>query len=263
MQDKKNFGKYIAEKRKKANLTQEALATKLYVIPTTISKWERGISYPDITMITNLCKELNISEHEFFTACDDEAISKEKKEIQKYRKLKRWLFNIVNIGYLLGIITCFICNLIIDRKLSWFLIVLVGTLISFSITSLPFYLKNNKYKWLKTTTIVTILVYLLLFVINYVNHSNWLLSSYLIASFALVFLWIVVLLWTFIKTAVSYKMAISLLILAFVTTFSNSICAKALNIPNNDSNYPNIICSVIMVVSSLVIILKQGMSKTD
>lgn len=32
----------MAEKRKEANLTQEELANKLYVIPTTISKWERG-----------------------------------------------------------------------------------------------------------------------------------------------------------------------------------------------------------------------------
>ena len=81
MEDKKNFGKYIAEKRKEANLTQEELASKLYVIPTTISKWERGISYPDISIITKLCKELNITEHEFFIACDDEAKNKQKKEI--------------------------------------------------------------------------------------------------------------------------------------------------------------------------------------
>lgn len=44
MQDKKSFGKYIAEKRKEMGLTQEELASKLYVIPTTISKWERGVS---------------------------------------------------------------------------------------------------------------------------------------------------------------------------------------------------------------------------
>ncbi len=46
MQDKRNFGKYIAEKRKEKGLTQEELANKLYVIPTTISKWERGLSFP-------------------------------------------------------------------------------------------------------------------------------------------------------------------------------------------------------------------------
>ncbi len=263
MQDKKSFGKYIAEKRKDVNLTQEELANKLYVIPTTISKWERGITYPDITVITNLCKELNISEYEFFTACDDEAMNKEKREIQKYRTLKKWLFNIINIGYIIGIITCFICNLVIDHKLSWFLIVLIGILISFFITSIPFYLKNNKYKMLKITSIVTPLVYLLLFVINYVTLGNWLFSSYLISTFVFLFVWIDVLICTFIKIALYYKVAISLILLSFVTIFTNFVCSKVLDIPNNESNIANIICAVIMIVISLIIIFKQSINKKD
>lgn len=263
MQDKKSFGRYITEKRKEANLTQEELANKLYVIPTTISKWERGISYPDITVITNLCKELNISEHEFFTACDDEAMNKEKKEIQKYRTIKKWLFNTINLGYLIGIISCFICNLVIGHKLSWFLIVLLGVLISFSITSLPFYLKNNKYKFCKISAIVTILVYILLFIINYVNNGNWLLSSYLIASFAFIFLWISILICTFTKIALYYKISISLLMLSFVTVFTNQVCAKVLDIPNNDSNIPNVICAVIMIIIASYMGLKQFSSKRD
>lgn len=263
MQDKKSFGRYITEKRKEANLTQEELANKLYVIPTTISKWERGISYPDITVITNLCKELNISEHEFFTACDDEAMNKEKKEIQKYRTIKKWLFNIINLGYLIGIISCFICNLVIDHKLSWFLIVLIGVLIYFSITSLPSCLKNNKYKFCKIFAIITILVYILLFIINYVNNGNWLLGSYLIASFVFIFLWISILICTFTKIALYYKISISLFMLSFVTVFTNQFCAKVLDIPNNDSNIPNVICAVIMIIIASYIGLKQFFSKKD
>ena len=110
MQDKKSFGKYIVEKRKEAKLTQEELANMLYVIPTTISKWERGISYPDITVISKLCSILKISEHEFFMACDDEALNEEKREIKKYRTIKKWLINSLNISYLIGIIVC------LDRK---------------------------------------------------------------------------------------------------------------------------------------------------
>lgn len=60
-------------------------------------------------------KELNISEHEFFTACDDETLTREKREIQKYRTLKKWIFIITT--YFIGIITCFICNLVMDHKL--------------------------------------------------------------------------------------------------------------------------------------------------
>lgn len=263
MQDKKSFGKYIAEKRKEVNLTQEELANKLYVIPTTISKWERGISYPDITVITNLCKELNISEHEFFTACDDEAMNKEKKEIQKYRTIKKWLFNIINLGYLIGMITCFICNLVIDHKLSWFFIVLLGVLISFSITSLPFYLKKNKYIFCKISAIVTILVYTLLFVINYVNNGNWLLSGYLIASFVFIFWWSCILICTFTKIALYYKISISLFILSLVTVFTNQFCANVLDIPNNDSNIPNVICAVIMIIIASYMALKQFSNKKD
>ena len=263
MQDKRNFGKYIAEKRKEKGLTQEELANKLYVIPTTISKWERGVSYPDITVITNLCKELNISEHEFFTACDDEALTREKKEIQKYRTLKKWLFNIINVGYLIGIIACFVCNLVINHKLSWFLIVLLGILIAFSITSLPFYLKNNKYMFCKVSLIVTFLVYLLLFTINYVNNGNWLLESVIIASFVFIFLWIAILICTFTKIALYYKISISLCILSFTTIFTNQLCAKVLDIPNNDSNIPNIICAVIMIVIASYLALKQISNKKD
>lgn len=43
MQDKKSFGKYIMQKRKLCGLTQEELANKLFVISTTVSKWERGL----------------------------------------------------------------------------------------------------------------------------------------------------------------------------------------------------------------------------
>lgn len=256
MQDKRSFGRYISEKRKEANLTQEELANKLYVIPTTISKWERGITYPDITVITNLCKELNISEHEFFTACDDEALNQEKKEIQKYRTIKKWIFNFINISYLIGIITCFICNLVIEHKLSWFLIVLLGIMISFTITSLPLYLKRNKYRWFKVAFVFTILVYLLLFVINYVNNGNWLLNSFEIATFVFILLWIDVLICTFTNIDKSYKISIILISLAVLTAFTNPLCEKILNI-SSENDFYNIITSVIMVIIAFCISLKK------
>jgi len=262
MQDKKNFGKYIAEKRKEANLTQEELANKLYVIPTTISKWERGITYPDITVITNLCKELNISEHEFFTACDDEAMNKEKQEIKRYRMLKKWLFNIINIGYFIAIITCFICNLVIDHKLSWFLIVFVGILISFSITTLPCYLKNDKYKFAKTSLLVTSLIYLLLLTVHHVNAGDWLLESYFIASFVLIFLWIPILTCTFTKIATPYKISIGLFAFACITMFTNYVCAQVLDI-SNDGNLSNIICAILMIAIAIAIAFKEFFSKKE
>ena len=58
---KLNISKNIANYRKKLGLTQEELAKKLYVSNKTISKWERGAGYPEITQIVNIAKILNIS----------------------------------------------------------------------------------------------------------------------------------------------------------------------------------------------------------
>ncbi len=45
------FGENIKRLRSEQNLTQEALAGFLGVSFQTISKWERGETYPDITML--------------------------------------------------------------------------------------------------------------------------------------------------------------------------------------------------------------------
>lgn len=261
MQDKKNFGKYISEKRKDANLTQEELANKLYVIPTTVSKWERGISYPDITVITNLCRELNISEHEFFTACDDEALNQEKKEIRKYRTIKKTLFYLLNIGYIVSLISCFICNLLIDHKLNWFLIVLESILISFTITSLPYFLQKNKYMAFKILISFSVLIYLLLFTINKLYGGDWLLGSFKITTFELCLLWLNVLVCTFTKINVSYKISFSLILWAICIAITNPICTTVLYISNSEDNIGNNICACVLVFSAIIISTKKILSK--
>ena len=50
--------------RKLNNLTQAMLAEKLFVLPQTVSSWERGITCPDAQTIVNLCKVFNISADE-------------------------------------------------------------------------------------------------------------------------------------------------------------------------------------------------------
>lgn len=55
------IGKFIAECRKKNNLTQMKLAEKLNITDRAISKWENGKSMPDSSIMLDLCNELNIS----------------------------------------------------------------------------------------------------------------------------------------------------------------------------------------------------------
>ena len=58
------IGKFIAERRKKVNLTQMQLAEKLGITDKAISKWERGVSMPDTSIMLELCDILCISVNE-------------------------------------------------------------------------------------------------------------------------------------------------------------------------------------------------------
>ncbi len=55
------FAKRLQELRKERNLTQEDLAAKLNISSQSISKWENNLSTPDLEMLLNICKILNVS----------------------------------------------------------------------------------------------------------------------------------------------------------------------------------------------------------
>lgn len=58
------IGKFISEKRKNKRLTQEQLAERLYITDRAVSKWERGLSLPDASIMIDLCNILDISVNE-------------------------------------------------------------------------------------------------------------------------------------------------------------------------------------------------------
>ncbi len=62
-----NIGKFIAECRKKNNLTQAELAKRINVTDKAISKWETGRGLPDSSVMLDLCKELKISVNELLS----------------------------------------------------------------------------------------------------------------------------------------------------------------------------------------------------
>lgn len=59
--DAKKTGKIISKKRIALNMTQKELADKLFITDKAVSKWERGLSFPDISILIPLAEILNIS----------------------------------------------------------------------------------------------------------------------------------------------------------------------------------------------------------
>lgn len=62
--DQIKIGKFIAERRKSKGYTQRQLSDILRISDKTISKWERGNGFPEISLLLPLCEELGISVNE-------------------------------------------------------------------------------------------------------------------------------------------------------------------------------------------------------
>lgn len=62
--NQEKIGRFIANCRKERNLTQEQVAEKLGVSNKTVSRWETGNGFPDVSLLQPLCELLNISVNE-------------------------------------------------------------------------------------------------------------------------------------------------------------------------------------------------------
>ena len=65
--DQVKIGRFIAERRKKVNLTQAQLAEKMNITDKAVSKWERGKAMPDVSIMLELCGILEISVNELLS----------------------------------------------------------------------------------------------------------------------------------------------------------------------------------------------------
>lgn len=71
MENKKSFGTFICQRRKDLGMTQKEFAQRLFVTDSAVSKWERGLAYPDITLLQSICQVLQCSEKELLSSSED------------------------------------------------------------------------------------------------------------------------------------------------------------------------------------------------
>ena len=108
-------GSLIAAIRKEQNRTQQDLANELGVSSAAISKWERGIGFPDVSLIEPLATSLGITIAELFKGeriensdaneyenLLSDVVKVSKNEISKKKKISNWIIAItVAVLYLL------------------------------------------------------------------------------------------------------------------------------------------------------------------
>lgn len=177
MTDKKTFGSFIRIKRTEKNYSQKDLAEMLFVTEGAVSKWERGVSYPDITLIADICRILDISEHELITASTDTEARKIKHEAQKFRTIRSAWFWVPTVLYAVALLTCFICNLAVNHTLSWFFIVSTSLLCAYSfIPTFTSFFKARKMLVFAVTSFLSICLLLFTCAV-YTNGLSWFLTA--------------------------------------------------------------------------------------
>ena len=113
--DQLKIGKFIADCRKRKNLTQMQLAEKLGITDKAVSKWERGVAMPDTSIMLELCDILSISVNELLSGekidmennnqKNEQLLLDMAKELEKKNKTiwkAMWIIMTVSILGLIG-----------------------------------------------------------------------------------------------------------------------------------------------------------------
>ena len=230
--DNKEIGIRILSARKNLGYTQKQLGNLINVSDKAVSKWERGIGCPDISLLLPLSEALKMSIDELIggTVVD----KSEKKTVQNlinYTKIKA-IENkerIIKISYLfitivmmIGIFVPCLCNYDLNHSFTWSIISSAAIIYAWIILTVLVQAKENVV--IKAIIVASIGVIPLLYVVSVQVYSlDWFLHEALvIALFTNLYVYIVI--WIWVKTTLNIWYKIGL-------------CIYLLNITNIPANY--------------------------
>ncbi|MBQ7384446.1 MAG: helix-turn-helix transcriptional regulator [Clostridia bacterium] len=105
--DQIKIGRFIAECRKKLNLTQMQLAERLNVTDRAVSKWETGKSMPDSSIMLDLCNILQISVNDLLNGemvtVDNYSEKLEKSLIEMVKQKEEFDKRLLSLEIVIGV----------------------------------------------------------------------------------------------------------------------------------------------------------------
>lgn len=162
------IGNFIMQNRKAKKLTQKQLADKLCVTDRAISRWERGVGTPDISLLITLGEILEVSVNEILLGEKIENITKEQSDkilvdsISLYKKndikktVKIYFLIMIMITSLLLAITFFNISMIISNLSIYYIFLILGGLF---VSLLVFTKLSKDYLLKKKIVIIVCVVY--------------------------------------------------------------------------------------------------------
>lgn len=154
---------FIAERRKEMGLTQKALAEQLNVTDKAVSKWERGLSCPDISLLAKLSEVLGVTTGELLSG-GREASGEPAPEVEvmvettlqyadtaaksRAKNLRVWFGFGYTILSFLGILTCAIVDFAVQNAsvFTWSLVPITAIVFVWLVL-LPVLLRGKRGVW--------------------------------------------------------------------------------------------------------------------
>jgi transcriptional regulator with XRE-family HTH domain len=246
--DNNKIGLFISELRKSNQLTQKELAIKLNISDKAVSKWERGLSCPDISLLSPLSNIFNVTTTELLNGeravSNDLNIESVVVNALEYgekagKRTAELNLNIIAAAFsillLIGIFVVLIVDMAISRMLSWSLIPITAIVFMWIVffPTLKLGTKGIIWSFITFSVFVTPFLYVLDYVIDRFLEVDTMLFSMgiRILPLCILFLWIAYFLFKKLRTRILLVIAILVFITSPISYFTNAMISNMLNEP--------------------------------
>ena len=228
--DQAKTGLFIAQRRRTLGMTQQELADRLGVTDKAVSKWERGLSYPDITLVSPLADVLGTTERALLSGEEEDAPAPPPARtsdggVRRRRLLRagQVCFAVYTAALLLAVFICMLCDLAINHTATWSPVVLASCALAWGAAAPFYYMRRRKLLW--CCLCLSLLLPVLLAVIQACAPvKGWLVPVALpITAASLALVWAVVLLHTFTPMNKWTVAAVGVLLCAPLDWFINRV----------------------------------------
>jgi len=275
--DNEKMGQLIAELRKSHQMTQKDLAEKLQISDKAVSKWERGLSCPDIALLSPLADTLDVTTGELLNgernssanadtevgveAVIDNALHYADNAAQcSAKSLRRILALAFSAALIIGALTCAICDLAISGAFTWSLYPLTAIVFAWFVF-LPVILLRKRGA-LGSLIALSVLAIPYLWVLSLLVGGSlpvWTISIRM-ALIALPFFWVVFGVFKLLRTRKLIASAVSLLLIIPLYFLINFALSKIINEPLIDI-WDVLSLSIIVVAALILFVLGFTMRK--
>ena len=198
--DCEKIGNFIRQNRNAKKLTQKQLADKLCVTDRAVSRWERGVGTPDISLLVSLGEILGVSVNEILLGEKIDNITKEQSDkilidsISMYRKndfkilIDRIFLIVIMAAFFIIAMSLFNISMIVSNLSIHYLFLIFGglfiSLLAFTKLSNDYQLKRNFVKIACVVYSISLVFYIFYTGISYkINGVNNYAFSYNLVPF--------------------------------------------------------------------------------